>query len=118
MEGSPDQNINEDRGYKSEDLSDGETPVPKAGKSDNKLEKVAKIKMFPNQKEDKFQLSVREEIPVPRGLNTKETEDEATVKMNVRETAFENYDLYVFTVTLLLVNGWQLDSIRLYLSYK
>jgi hypothetical protein len=89
----------------------GETPVPKAGESD-KLEKVAKIKMFPNQKEDKFHLSVREEIPVPCESNTTETE-EPTVKMNVREIVFENYDLYVFTVTLMLVNGWQLDSITL-----
>jgi hypothetical protein len=42
MEGSPDQNINEDRGYKSEDLSDGETPASKAGESDEKLEKLQK----------------------------------------------------------------------------
>jgi hypothetical protein len=47
MEGSPDQNINEDRGCKSDDLSDGETPISKSGVSDEKLVKVEKIKMFP-----------------------------------------------------------------------
>jgi hypothetical protein len=36
--------------------------------------------------------------------------------MNVKETAFAKYDLYVFTVTLMLVNGWQLDSVTLHLS--
>jgi hypothetical protein len=118
MEGSPDKNINEDRGYKSENLSDEEAPTSKAEENDEKLEKAAKIKMFPSLKEDKFQLSVREDIPVQRGSNTKETEEQAIVQMNVSETVFEKYDLYVFTGTLMLVNGWKLDFITLHLSYK
>jgi hypothetical protein len=92
MEGSPDQNINEDRGYKSEDLSDGETLASKARESDEKLKKVAKIEMFPNQKEDTYQLSVREEMPVPCESDAEKIEEQATVPMNVKKTAFEKQD--------------------------
>lgn len=118
MEGSPDQNINEDGGYKSGDLSDGETPATKASEIDEKLEEVAKIKMFTRLKEDIFQLSVRGNIPVQRRSNMKEIEEKATMEMNVKETAFGKYDLYVFTVTFTLVNGWQLYFIMLHLSYN
>ncbi|PNF14066.1 hypothetical protein B7P43_G03562 [Cryptotermes secundus] len=93
MEGSPGQNINEDGGYKSGDLSDGETPATKASEIDEKLEEVAQIKMFTRLKEDIFQLSVRGDIPVQRRSNIKEIEEKATMEMNVKGTAFGKYDL-------------------------
>jgi hypothetical protein len=74
--------------------------------------------MFPSLEEDIFQPRVREDIPVQHGSNIKETEEQAAMQMNIKETAFEKYDSYVFTVTLILVNGWQLDSITLHLSYN
>jgi hypothetical protein len=40
------------------------------------------------------------------------------MQMNVKETAFEKYYPYVFTVTLTLVNAWQLNYIMMQLSYK
>jgi hypothetical protein len=117
MEGSLDHDKNEEGGYKSEDLPQGEIPASEVGESDEKLKNIASIKMFPSQK-DKFHLSVREEIPAPHVSDIKETEEQTTVQMNVKETAFEKYDPYVFTVTLTLVYAWQLDSTMLQLSYK
>lgn len=95
-----------------------EKPASKAGEIDEKLEEVAQTKMFASLKEDIFQLNVRGDIPVQRRSNIKEIEEQPTMQMNVKETAFEKYDLYVFTVTFTLVNGWQLDFITLHLSYK
>jgi hypothetical protein len=74
--------------------------------------------MFASLEGDIFQLSVREDRPVQCGSDVKEIEEQATVQMNVKETAFEKYDPFVFTVTLMLVNEWQLDSITPQLIYK
>jgi hypothetical protein len=69
--------------------------------------------MFSSQRKEEFQLSMRQEIPVPHGSDTKET-----VQTNIEETAFEKYDPYVFTVIFMLVNAWQLDFIMLGLNYE
>jgi hypothetical protein len=98
MQRSPNQNINEERDYKSDKyLSAGETVVSEA-ENDEKLDTV----LCATERVGTHQLSVTEAAATPKGSSDAE---EGRAEMHIEEATLQTQDPYVFMLTLILVTG-------------